>query len=324
MKKNLICCAFAFREGFETSMQTGNKAGWATTQMYLQNIFVALTSAKLYNPYDDVCLVTNYELPAEWCERFEKQSILIKRVPFATFTIPKEFPWALAFYKLCALRAMVECEEEYEHLLLMDADTYTTRSYEELWREADFGVLLFPVGHSFYHPDREIIRRDFNRLFKAEAECADFVHYGGEFVAGKREHLAAYLKVCQRVYDKIKEADYRMEERAGDETVWSIAAALADGKFSVIPGGAYIYRFWTGDFYLISTVTVSNPVCIWHIPNEKETGFLRMYRYYQKYGDFPEVEKSAKIFGILRAKRPFNLYTLSNKVKGKIRAIRKK
>ena len=61
--KNLIFCAFAFKEGFQTSMQTEKEAGSLVTEMYLKNIFVALTSAKLYNPNDDVCLVTNCDLP---------------------------------------------------------------------------------------------------------------------------------------------------------------------------------------------------------------------------------------------------------------------
>lgn len=317
--KNLIFCAFAFKEGFETSLQTGLQAGNATTEMYLKNIFVALSSAKLYNPNDDVCLVTNCELPKEWQQRLDKQGLLMKKVPFDTFEIPSKFPWALAFYKLCALQAMVEKQAEYEHILLLDADTYTTGSYEELWQEADYGVLLFPVGHSFGHPDREIIRRDFVRYFPKEAKESNLVHYGGEFVAGKPENLNGYLSYCRMVYDKLKAADFEMEPHAGDETIWSIAAALAKRELPVTEAGAYIFRFWTGDFYLTSTVTVANPVCIWHVPNEKETGFLHLYAYYQKHGRFPDVEKAMAVFGMRRAKRPMNIYTLRNKVTGRIK-----
>ena len=317
--KNLIFCAFAFKEGFQTSLQTGKQAGNATTQMYLQNIFVALTSAKLYNSNDDVCLVTNCDLPTEWQERFAEEKLLVKKVPFDAFVIPQEFPWALAFYKLCALKAMVEQGGEYEHILLMDADTYTTRSYEELWLEADYGVLLFPVGHSFKHRDRETIRKDFVRFFPEEAAKQNIVHYGGEFVAGRRKILGQYLQYCELVYEKIKEADYRMETNAGDETIWSVAAALAKRELPITEAGAYIYRFWTGDFYLVSTVTVSNPVCIWHIPNEKETGFVRLYQYYGKHKAFPAVEKAMRIFGMRKASRPLNVYTFLNKVNGKIK-----
>lgn len=315
--KNLICCAFAFKEGFATSMQTKAQAGKSATRMYLMNIFVALTSAKMYNPNDDVCLVANCELEAEWEERFAGQSISVVHVPFDSFAVPAKFPWALAFYKLCALKAMVGNGKKYDHILLMDADTYTTRSYEELWQEAEWGVLLYPVNHSFRHPDREVIRRDFERFYPEESKRVNLVHYGGEFVAGTPEALTLYLAYCEKVYERLKEMDYQMQPTAGDETIWSIAAALAEKELPVIPAGAYLYRFWTGGFYLISTVTVSNPVCIWHIPNEKETGFIRLYRYYQKYKKYPDPGKAAAIFGIRKAKRPFNLYTLLNKVSGK-------
>lgn len=319
--KNLIFCAFAFKEGFQTSMQTEKEAGSLVTEMYLKNIFVALTSAKLYNPNDDVCLVTNCDLPDEWQKRMDGQGLMVKKVAFNAFEIPKEFPWALAFYKLCALEAMTEQGAEYDHILIMDADTYTTRSYEELWQEADYGVLLFPVGHCYNHSDREIIRRDFVKYFPEKASSLNIVHYGGEFVAGKVEALKHYLEYCTKIYDRIKAAGYQMEDHAGDETIWSVAAALAknEGDLTITEAGAYIYRFWTGAFYLTSTVTVSNPVCIWHIPNEKETGFIRLYNYYQKHQAFPKIEKAMAVFGMGRAKRPFNVYTLLNKVNGKIK-----
>lgn len=320
MAKNLIFCAFAFKEGYETSLQTGEKAGSHTTQMYLENIFVALTSAKMYNPNDDVCLVSNCALPAEWQQLFAQQGILHRQVSYDTFEVPSRFPWALAFYKLCAMKAMVEQGgSTYVHYLLFDADTYTVRNYEELWREADYGVLLFPVGHSFNHPDRETIRRDFVKFFPEEAEKRNIVHYGGEFVAGRGEALKTYLKVCEQVYQRIRQAEYEMEPHAGDETVWSVAAALVQDTLPVTAAGAYLYRFWTGDFYLVATVTVSNPVCIWHIPNEKATGFRRLYRYYRKHGCFPAVEKAAAMFGIVKAGRPLNCYTLANKISGKLK-----
>jgi len=91
------------------------------------------------------------------------------------------------------------------------------------------------------------------------------------------------------------------------------------GKVDIIAANAYMYRFWTGDFYLVSTRTVSNPVCIWHIPNEKETGFLRMFAYYQKRKAFPSVEKSASMFGIVKAKRPFTWDTFMGRLIRKLR-----
>lgn len=326
---NLIFSAFAFKDGFLTSLQTEKKADETTKEMYLKNILVALTSAKNKNPKDHVMLITNCPLPKKWSLCFEENQILVKEVSFDNFLIPREFPWSLAFYKLCALKKVVEESMDqkgivYEHILMMDGDTYTVKSYHELFQEAEYGILMFPVGHSFDHSDREAIRKDFFRFYAKEAAGTNLVHYGGEFVAGRVEHLQLLLLKCQEIYDKMKESGFKMENQAGDETIWSIAAALMKPEHCIIESGAYIYRFWTGNFYLVSTVTVSNPVCIWHIPNEKETGFLRMYEYYSRKHTYPEVKQAAAMFGIMKAKRPFNRYTLSNKIMGKLSKWKRK
>ena len=61
-------------------------------------------------------------------------------------------------------------ENEYERILLTDADTYSNLSCEDLWKEADRGLVLYPLGHTYSHSDRDIIRRDFERLYPKEAE----------------------------------------------------------------------------------------------------------------------------------------------------------
>ncbi len=312
---NLIVTAFAFKEGYQTSLQTGKTAGNATTDMYMKNIFVALRSAKEYNLKDRVAVAVNEPLPEKYEKMFASEGIEIMVIPFDAFVMPKDFPWALAFYKACVMKYLAD-RGECEHILLLDSDTYTTASYEDLWKEADHGVLLYNVGHHYTHKDREIIRRDYQKLYPMES--ADIVHYGGEFVAGNIKDLKAYMDVVYSIYSKIENNHFAIEKMAGDETLWSIGAVLA-GKVDIIAANAYMYRFWTGDFYLVSTQTVSNPVCIWHIPNEKETGFLRMFAYYQKRKAFPSVEKSASMFGIVKAQRPFTWDTFMGRLTRKLR-----
>lgn len=314
---NLVACSFAFMEGFNTSPQLNRKAGNETTQMYLKNIFVSLVSGKKNNPEDHFVLCVNEAIDTEWVDRFEKEGIEVKVIPFDTFFISKDFTWALAYFKLCVMKALTD-EGGYDRYLLMDADTYTTRSYGDLWKECDYGVVLYPLGHSFSHSDRETVRKDFVKLFPEDAKEREIVHYGGEFIAGNIESLRKYMTICEEVFEKMRSINFDVAKNAGDETVWSIAAALSFGKIEIISACAYIFRFWTEEFYLISTVTVSNPVAIWHLPQEKRTGLLRMYRYYTSKGTFPDVNKASAMFGILKAKRPFNYYTIANKVRGKI------
>lgn len=321
---NLITCAFAFKEGYGTSQQLTKKAGCETTEMYLKNILVSLASAKIKNPEDDVYLSVNIEIGDEWTERYKAAGISVRKMDFNSFVVPREFPWSLAFFKMCVLNTWVR-EGNYEHYLIMDADTFTTRSFEDMWKEADFGILLFPLGHTFSHSDRDVIRRDFKKLYPIEAEKLPITHYGGEFICGNKNELTRYMDVCLEIFERISANGFSVEEKIGDEDLWSIAASLLYKEIPVIAATPYVFRYWTTDiFYLVATNTVSNPVSIWHLPQEKETGLIRLYDYYMKNKAFPSPEKSAEMLGITKAKRPCNIYTLSNKVNGKINKWKKK
>lgn len=315
---NLITCSFAFKKGFKTSLQLNTDAGDTTTEMYLKNIFVSLKSARLHNPDDTVMICSNVELSDEWKARFEESDIEVRLLPFDSFLIDKEFSWALAYYKLCVMKTLVD-EGRYEKILLMDADTFTTQSYSDLWKECDFGVLMYPLGHTFSHYDRESIRKDFIKLYPQESAKRSIVHLGGEFVAGNLQNLRKLMAMCEKVFAQMQLENFAVAVNAGDETIWSIAATLIREELEIITASPYLFRFWTQDFYLVSTVTVNNPVCIWHLPQEKPTGILRLYRYYMKKHEFPKVEKAAQMLGILKAKRPFNIYTFDNKVRGKLK-----
>lgn len=307
--------AFAFKEGYETSLQTGRKASGSTVEMYMENIFVALSSAGRMNPGTDLVLAVNVLPPQPWQELFRRENINCRVIPFDSFVLPKSFSWSLAFYKLCAMKTLVE-EGDYDRYLLLDNDTFTTGSYDELWMEAGEAVLLYPVGHSYHHHDREIIHKEWDRLYPGLT--GNPVHYGGEFVAGSRGKLRKFLALTEDVFERMRKIGFNMDPATGDESVWSMAAELASREgLPIRTGGAYLFRFWTGTFYLVSTVTTANPVCIWHVPNEKETGFRRLFQYIQEKGQFPESKKAAAMLGIAVPKRPFNKYTLMNKVNGK-------
>lgn len=314
---NLILFAFAFKEGYNTSIQLSKTADSSTTEMYLKNLFVSSVSAKRNNPDDDCMITVNEPLSDAWTKRFEENGITVSVIEFSSYVIPKEFPWSLAFFKLCVLDTLVK-EGKYDRYLLLDADTFTTGSYQSMWNESDFGVCLYPLGHDFSHPDRDIIRRDFMRLYPKEAKKLPITHYGGEYVCGSKAYLEIFLATCAEIFGKVEATGFKVEEKIGDESVWSIAASLLGDRIPIIAGTPYLFRFWTEDFYLTSTLTVSNPVCIWHLPSEKPTGMLRLYRYFMKKNTFPNVLLAAKMVGMRKPTRPMNVYTFSNKVRGKL------
>lgn len=327
---NLIINAFAFKENYKSSMQLEGQMDEKKLAIYMENIFVSLKSAALYNPADTVMIVVNKEVPEPYKSMFEEENIKIKKIDFDCYVMPRNFVWSLAFFKLCALSHVV-AEEEFDNCLLLDADTITMRTYDEMWEECKTGVILYPLGHSYHHHDRERIRSDYQKLYEEELNV---VHYGGEYVCGNRQAMQFFLTECQSVYDRMQEKNFCVDDHTGDETILSIAAARMQAMgfkgetaeednrcVEVIAAVPYIYRYWTNNFYLVSMNVIYNPVCIWHLPDEKEHAMTYFYRYYRKKKCFPKVRECAQIAGISLAKRPLNRYTLQYKVMGKLHRI---
>lgn len=313
---NLIVNAFAFKENYGNSMQLNNRSDNAKLNTYMKNLVVSLVSSKKQNPDDEVMLVATDQPLSPYKELLEKEGIKIKIVPFDEYVMPKDFPWALAFYKLCVIKHLSE-EKEYDKLLLIDTDTVTMGSYEDLWKEAEHGLMLYSINHTYSHKDRMVIKEAYKNICPEGKE--NVIHYGGEFICGPMEAIGKLSDECLAVLNKVRESNYNIPKASSDEVILSIAALEYRQKYQIIEAGAYIYRYWTENlFYLVSTNTVSNPVCIWHFPVEKDTGFLLLFDYYIKKHSFPKREKAAQMLGIVKAKRPFSLYTLKGRLMRKM------
>lgn len=321
---NVIACTFTFRRNYGNSTQLGEKSDMEKQNIYIKNVIVTLTSAKLKNPEDEVLWITDQEPPAGYKEQLEHEGVKVAVIPFDHYVMPEKYPWALAFFKLCALTWL--SKQKYEKILLIDADTYTVEAYKDLWEEMEYGLMLYPVNHTFRHITRTEIREDAVSL--GWGETGNVIHYGGEFVGARRQDLVEFLRLCETVCDRIREKNYAVHDNFGDETVIAIASMLYKKEHPLTEAGAYIYRYWTERyFYLVSTNTIYNPVCIWHMPAEKDKGLLMLYRYYRKHGHYPDKKKAAHLLGICPAKRPSNLVALRGRIMRKmsnLRASRKK
>ncbi|MGO4928334.1 hypothetical protein ACTQ5J_07035 [Fundicoccus sp. Sow4_F4] len=299
--KNLIFNAFGVNNDFVDTPNISEKTD-NSKAIYLQNIFVSLKSAKITNPDDDVALVTNYSLPQDYEELFLENDIKIINITFDTYIMPASFPWALAFFKLCALKYVTELDE-YENFLLLDADTITVRSLKDLWLESEYGIMLFNIDHNFSHKVRRSINEDYFRLYN---ESKNIQHYGGEFICGNKLHIKSFSDKCYSIYQRIIENNYDINKESGDEMIISIAAKNFP---NLLDGGAYIDRYWTGKVYLVSTNYFYDPVAIWHLPGEKSTGIISVFKYLKKYGILPK--NLPQILGLPKPKRSnFFMYVL--------------
>lgn len=299
--RNVVLNAFAHLQGFRDSENTSAADDEQQVRDFLRLAAVSLTSARTHDPGCDAALVTNVQVPEEFTHLFESAGIEVIHCPFDRFRFDASTPWSLAFYKLCALDHVVR-SRDYDNVLLLDADTYVTASLDDVWRECSQHVLLLNIQHSLGIPQAQQMNREHAELFGRDAFLTN---YGGEFVASSRAHLQQFLGVCSDIHHRMVEQ--RFVTRHGDEFILSAAAERSPGM--VKDAGAYVARYWTQGFYLVSTNHRNNPVCVWHLPAEKRFALPRAYRYLQARGRVPEVRQMRSWCNLPVARRPVNPYT---------------
>ena len=300
--KNLVFGAFAFIEDNATSVNITHKSNIVNT--YLKCAFVSLKSAKDYNKNDTVALITNQKLPPFYEKLYKDNNIEIIIFPFDEFYFEKKYKWNLAFYKLCALKKVYELN--YDNYCMIDLDTYTQSSYSDIWEESRNKILLLDINHSLTNNDNKEFIAELNNF---GVENQYLTNYGGEFIATNKENLKKVIDSNDKIYAKMKEMNF--ETKFGDEFITRITAYNLGTLIK--NAGAYIYRFWTGTFYLVSTCYKYNPVCILHCPVEKEKGFIKVYN---KLANGKKIKKN-KVYSLLHLNRP----SIKIRIKGIIKKV---
>lgn len=264
--------------------------GKSCINLYLKNATVALFSAKYYNPACTVALVTNLDsqdIPVSFRILFEKQNIQIIQIPFDRFIFGRNYPWFVAFFKLCALSYMVE--REFTHFCFLDTDVYIQHSFDAIWKESEHFILLYDINHGLNTLHYQQIIEEFQSFLHTSAFPT---HFGGEFFASSKYLTNKFLEQAQIIYQQMKKTNFRTTK--GDEFITSLVAWKL--KLFVKNAGAYVFRFWSGwNFHLTSTCYKYNPVIVLHLPCEKERGMLKLYSQYISRNRFPTSDKVHKI-----------------------------
>lgn len=284
-------------------------------EVYLKNAIVSLSSAEEFNP-DAVCiLICNFEIPEHLRKVAEKANIQIHTVSFGKYESKKEFQWSITQYKFDAIEYVLKLMKEEDCMLLLDSDTVCTRKLDELFSEAANSLVLYPTAHSYFQTKRAEIRYNYRKIYHVDND--NLIHYGGEFFAGNKKQMEKLLNACSQAIQCARETENL--KPWDDEHILSIAADrfLRD---CVYPANAYIFRYWTNQFYLVSTNYYYDPVCIWHLPAEKNFGMLILYDYFEKNGSFPDVRKMAKIVGFPSIQyKAWNPYRWKMRIKNKLK-----
>lgn len=295
MARNLIMVPYAYVKDMSSGINIKNQNKSFDT--YLKACCVALASAKKYNSSSDthVALVTNIDVPDTYKKVLDAHNIHIFNIPFDTFQFASDYRWAAAFYKLCALYHIAR-ETSYENYCYIDTDVYVQGAFDNIWRETEEHILLYDTCQGF---NTRIYKSFYNETSAFRGENKPLTFWGGEFFASNKQNALIFSEKCLEIYNKMQEKSFYTEN--GDEFIIGVAAA--ELKSAIKNAGAYIFRFWTGNFYLVSTCYAYNAVAALHVPAEKEKGFIKIFDKYVKKGALPKNHKAHKLLHI--SQRPF-------------------
>ncbi len=269
--------------------------------IYLKNSVVSLCSAKNHNRDIECLLYVNFDIGDYFTEIFKKNDIKIRRLAFGKHSMGTNYNWDIVNYRYDVMRDLIANISVDDRAIIIDTDTICVASLTSVYNEIDSNLLLFDVQHSIDHIDRKAILDNYQRIYRRPANVT---HYGGEFIGANGLLLKELYQSCNQVINDANNIPDLL--RWNDEHITSIAVNK-EMSGSVHNANQYIYRYWTGrGFYLASTNYIFNPVSIWHVPNEKKYGFIKIFDYFMEHNRFPELIYIAKQFGFPKAKRPFS------------------
>jgi hypothetical protein len=303
---NLLFTTFSHNPNIARTSQIVSKH---YKNIYIKNAFNALKSAKYFNPSLRVILFVDFKLDLIFQNLFTQNSIEVIYVPFNEFIFPVSFIWKLAYYKINCLSYITK-HLDFDKALLIDNDVVVTGNLNSLFDELTDLNMFYLLDHTLNHPDRARII-NLNKLLLNNDK--PILHLGGEFIAGSKKSLAELLVKCNDVYSRIKEINFNIDPFNGDESLLSIAASMLNNKTY---SAGYIYRYWTRRYYLTSTNYYYQNVPIWHVPQEKETGMLLIYKDLKKEKKI-NLKKWANYLGLPKLRRPISFnyfFSLLNKV----------
>ena len=292
--KKIIFVPFAYvenkRSGINISAETESKK----IDVYMKNICNALVSAKNHNPTCTVALVTNLvdsQIPIHIRQIFQEQSVDVLRVNFDRFLFRADYPWSLAFYKFCALSHLLDMD--YQYFCWLDSDVWVQGAFDAIWKEVQYSLMLYDINHGLNTRNYVVLCDEVER-FTGKQEY--ITHFGGEFFAANASNARTFHERAIAIYEKMIQGDFVTTK--GDEFITSLVAAQMRGI--VKNSAAYICRYWTGPFRLVSTSYQYNKVLVLHVPDEKEQGMLRIFNHYLSKGRIPSDNKVWLILGLSR------------------------
>ena len=276
-------------------------------EIYMKNIVVASISARknISSENTDVAIVSNIPIEEPYKRILDINGINVYLEPFDEFNFGSEYRWGLAFYKLCALKKVLNYN--YDNYLLLDTDTYTFSDISDLWGQTKDYLMLYDIGH---RPTVPNCQKFYSQAYDFAKIDKQITKYGGEFIAGNIQILKSFLLEAENVFNQLKDNDF--ETTCGDEFIINIVAN--NMKENIKNAASYIARYWTNpEFYRVCTHHIFDPISILHLPAEKGCGILVMYKYLKRRNTLPSTSLAFKILNLPRT--PTKLKVLFVRIK---------
>ena len=274
---------------------------------YYDCCLVSLITAKQKNPETNVALVTTEEPPSEYAKALRDQGVKIIICEFKDFLFGDDDPWKWAYFKLNALKYVIE-KLEYANVVMLDTDTIVLQNFSTcgMWDDCNNEVLLYPLQHSSVASQMIPMRKSCEELYGRKISL---IHYGGEFVAGDTKKIAELLNYCEDIYSEMISKSVGTTQ--GDEFLLSVAAT--EHRELIRPATPFVRREEIGRFYACSTIYLYTDIAVLHLPAGKGTTFPLLSRYYIKHGGFPR--NQSKYYCLPRNKTPMRYFVYKAMVK---------
>ena len=284
--------------------------------IYLKNSFVCLKSVKINNPTVHCILVVDYDLSDHWKKQFQSSDIEIAKVAFGGFQISDEFDWGIVQYRYDVMQYLCQRMENSDNVIMLDTDVICVGDLNPVFEEITYRVCLYDVQHSKEAKDRKYILDNYLKIYPDKKHC-ELIHYGGEFIGASGKYLKALFEASKEVMQLSNSVNGL--ENFNDEHITSIAIYNNWDKIPVNNANAYIFRYWTNPgMYLVSTNYIYNPVVLWHLPFEKNRGFLFVYKYLTNKNEMPSKVYLARLFGFPKAVRNHVIAGVFYKIRRKL------
>lgn len=216
--------------------------------------------------------------------------------PFDDFNFGSEYTWSLAFYKLCALKYVLNTTE-YDNYCYLDSDVYVQGSLKGAFAEAKWYILMYYLYQGHPVKGQTARTQDMVKLGCLSENDSSVMGMGGEFFIANRLNAIKYISECKQIFDLMKSKDFQVQ--SGDEFISSLAMHRLFHLSRCAQ--AYTGRFYTRVFRMIPERWRYHPVAVLHVPGEKEHGMLTLFSRYISKGKIPS---NNTVYRTLHVKRP--------------------